>query len=50
MIIVVGLFSFLSSSINNDVNKYLWVVLIDREKVLSERKNKVGRRREGIRG
>lgn len=50
MIIAVGPLSFLSPSINNDANKYLWVALIDREKVLSERKNKVGRRREGIRG
>lgn len=38
MVIGVGPPSFLSLSINNHTGKYLWVALIDREKVFRKRK------------
>lgn len=42
MVVELGPPSFLSLHINNYADKYLWVALIDREKVFRARKRKEG--------
>lgn len=46
MVVELGPPSFLSLHISNDADKYLWVALTDREKVLKAKKKKKKRKGE----